>query len=112
MKPYCIAPFVHLYQHNSKLDDRVCCISKVLNTIDLMEHKVSDVVIASDRCRDSIKALILTAKAICNDASRQRREDIANANERCRSVAYSCDKLLAGIQGVINEIDEHPTKML
>lgn len=32
MKPYCIAPFVHLYQHNSKLDDRVCCISKVLNT--------------------------------------------------------------------------------
>lgn len=92
--------------------DSTDSISKVLNTIDLMEHKVSDVVIASDRCRDSIKALILTAKAICNDASRQRREDIANANERCRSVAYSCDKLLAGIQGVINEIDEHPTKML
>ena len=29
MKPYCIAPFVHLYQHSQSLDDRVCCISKV-----------------------------------------------------------------------------------
>ena len=29
MKPYCLAPFVHLFQHSNSFDDRVCCISKV-----------------------------------------------------------------------------------
>ena len=28
MKPYCLAPFVHLYQHNTDFDNKVCCVAK------------------------------------------------------------------------------------
>jgi voltage-gated potassium channel Kch len=87
-------------------------ISKILLTIDEMEEKVNDVVIPSEKCRKSLKALIATAKSICGEATRQRREDIASANERCRSVVYSCDRLLTGVQEVIHEIDENQSRML
>ncbi len=42
MKPYCIAPFVHLYQHSQSLDDRVCCISKINKADDNRDNGVDN----------------------------------------------------------------------